>query len=81
MNALRLNKMNGEMETRGHFEPKLDNKGDIRGTTLSPKLYLKKGCRVMLTINLDVCDGLTNGSQGEVIDFVRDKHRKLSMFL
>ena len=90
MNALRLNKVNGEMETfiaivysetRGHFEPKLDNKGDIRGTTLSPKLYLKKGCRVMLTINLDVCDGLTNGSQGEVIDFVRDKHREIKYVL
>ena len=26
----------------------------------------------MLTINIDVCDGLTNGSQGEVIDFVKD---------
>ena len=68
-------------ETRSKFEPKLDNKGDIRGTALPPKLYFKKGCRVMLTYNLDVYDGLTNGSQGTVIDFVRDKKGEIKHIL
>ena len=54
-------------ETRGNFVPPLDKKKDIRGTTLQYNLKLKVGCRVMLTYNLDVCDGLTNGSQGTVV--------------
>ena len=90
INTLRLNKLNGNMEvinaivtseTRSKFEPKLDNKGDIRGTALPPKLYLKKGCRVMVTYNLDVCDGITNGSQGTVIDFVRNKKGEIKHIL
>ena len=70
MNNMRLCQVEGKevelkakvfTETRGEFKPSLDKKLDIRGTTLQYKLCLKKGCRVMLTTNLDVCDGLTNG--------------------
>ena len=32
------------------------------------ELFLKKGCRVMLMINLDFEKGLINGSRGEVVD-------------
>ena len=78
INNLRLSQLDGQVvelianvfsESRGNFKPALDNKEDIRGTTLQLKLLLKKNCRVMLTCNLDVCDGLTNGSQGQVVDF------------
>ena len=31
----------------------------------------------MLNYNLDVCDSLTNGSQGTVIDFKFDKNNKI----
>ena len=35
----------------------------------------------MLTHNIDVCDGLTNGSQGEVIDFIKEKNREIKYIL
>jgi ATP-dependent exoDNAse (exonuclease V) alpha subunit len=35
----------------------------------------------MLTYNLDVCDSLTNGSQGQVIDFKYGKHGKIKYIL
>lgn len=58
-----------QSDNGGTFRPKLDNTGNIRGTTLQYDLKLKQGCRVMLTSNLDVCDSLTNGTQGTVLDF------------
>ena len=54
---------------KGKIDPKVDKKNDIFGTPLQKNLNLKLHCRVMLTYNLDVCDSLTNGSQGEVIGF------------
>lgn len=33
------------------------------------KVKLKVGCKVMLTQNLSISEGLCNGSQGEIIDF------------
>ena len=68
-------------ETRGNFLPSLDNKGDIRGTTLPYKVRLKKGCKVMLTYNIDVTDGLTNGSQGTLVDIITNKDGKIKYFL
>ena len=65
INNQRINELDGKefelqaivfSETRGTFVPNLDNKGDIRGTTLQYNLKLKKKSRVMLTYNLDVCD-------------------------
>ena len=35
----------------------------------------------MLTYNLDVCDSLTNGSQGEVVDFKYDSNNKIKYVL
>ena len=35
----------------------------------------------MLTHNIDVCDGLTNGSQGEVIDFIKEKNGEVKHIL
>lgn len=43
----------------------------LRDHRWEPKLYLKQGMRVMLLHNLDIEGGLCNGSQGEVINFVR----------
>ena len=54
--------------TRAKFVPTLEN-GIIKGSPLVYDLRLKKGARVMLTTNLDVCDGLVNGSLGTVAGF------------
>ena len=55
-------------DTQGIFVPPLVN-GIIKGSPLVYDLRLKKGARVMLTTNLDVCDGLVNGSLGTVAGF------------
>ena len=90
MNNLKLNELEGKevtitasvySETKGDFKPSIDKKGDITNTTIKYELCMKKGCRVMLTYNLDVCDSLTNGSQGEVIDFTYNKSGKLRFVL
>ena len=90
INSSRLSQLEGKKETitalvysdtKGEFKPSLDKKGDVNGTTLNYILNIKKGCRVMLTYNLDVCDSLTNGSQGKVIDFKYGKHGKIKYIL
>ena len=46
--------------------------GTIEDTPLRKDLYLKKGSRIMLTFNVNLSDGLVNGSLGTVIDFISD---------
>ena len=49
---------------RNH-KPKIEKSGMIYNTPLQYILKLKVRARVMLTYNLDVSDGLTNGTLGE----------------
>ena len=67
-NKLHTFKATVHSAARGVFKPELVN-GIIRGTPLVYELQLKVGARVMLTTNLDVCDGLVNGSIGTVAGF------------
>jgi len=57
INNQRINELDGRefelkaivfSETRGTFVPNLDNKGDIRGTTLQYNLKLKKKSRIII---------------------------------
>ena len=89
-NSIKLNKAAGDLiqfkamvfsESRGVFKPKLNNDGSIIGTTLQYEIDLKKGCRVMLTTNLDVCDGLVNGSLGTVIGFEYSKRGQIKYIM
>ena len=57
-------------KSRGIFKPFIDRAGQVKNTPLQYELKVKKRARIMLTSNLDVCDNLSNGTLGEVIDFV-----------
>ena len=56
-------------QTQKCVKPKTDTSGAIRNTPLQKTINLKVKARVMLTFNIDTCDGLTNGAFGEVIGF------------
>ena len=44
-------------------------------------LRVKKGARVMLTTNIDVSDGLTNGAMGIITYIIRDEHNNIRVIL
>ena len=82
-NLKKLNQLRGELvvlkalvhtSNKGEFKPPLYY-GTVIGTTLQYELKLKIGCKVMLVSNLDVCDGLVNGSLGTVVAFVYNKKK------
>ena len=57
------------------FMPKIDKKKKTVSTTpYLQTLKLKMGCRVMLTVNIDVKDCLCNGSIGTLMGVIKDKH-------
>ena len=87
-NDRRINDLPGELivitadvqsKTRGIFKPKLGNAGQIKNSPLQYILRLKKHARVMLTMNLDVCDNLSNGALGEIIGFKRNSLNEIDI--
>ena len=84
-NEFKLNEMNDTLEvlaainvlsTKKTFEPYVDPKdGKVRNTPLQNILYLKKGAKIILIHNIDVCDGLNNGAKGVVMDFIRTEEK------
>jgi len=51
----------------------LNTKRKIKHIQAPEKLSLTKDCQVMLLYNLDILNGLVNGSRGIVVDFINDK--------
>ena len=65
-----------------NFKQKIDKKKlTIGPTPYLETLYLKVGSRVMLTINLDVKDGLCNGSIGTLMAAVKDENGAVGVLL
>ena len=90
VNDKRLNDLSGRVQTitahvssrlRGQFKPRIDNAGQVKNTPLQYELNIKKYSRIMLTMNLDVCDGLSNGAIGEVVDYVLDSIGEVTLIL
>ena len=63
------------------YYPKIDDYGFVHETPFMDKLMLKIGARVMITYNVDTTDGLTNGTTGEVVGFVRERGRVIQVLL
>ena len=56
-----------------NFKPKIDDHGFVGETPILDELKLKIGAKVMLRLNEDTKDGLTNGAIGQVVGFQRIK--------
>ena len=71
-----LNKMPGELftikarnmhRTIRNWKPQTDNAGCVQNTPFQSVLKLKKGAEVILTLNVNTVDGLTNGARGVLL--------------
>jgi hypothetical protein len=57
-----------------NYNPPVDSQtGQIGTSPFLKHLKLKVGCQVMLTYNINTIDGLTNGTTGKVLAFVRNQ--------
>ena len=72
-----LNEMPGELyeiharnmhRTMKNWKPKTDNAGCVKNTPFQSVLKLKKGAEVILTLNINTVDGLTNGARGTLLN-------------
>ena len=64
---LYVSKAKVQHRTLKNFKPRVNNAGQIQNTNLQQTLQFKIGSKVMLTYNLKVADGLTNGAIGIVM--------------
>ena len=71
-----LNTMPGELfevrarnmhRTIKNWKPQTDNAGCVKNTPFQSLLKLKKGAEVILTLNVNTVDGLTNGARGVLL--------------
>ena len=71
-----LNDMPGELftikarnmhRTIKNWKPQTDNAGCVKNTPFQSILKLKKGAEVILTLNVNTVDGLTNGARGVLL--------------
>ena len=59
-----------------HLTKETNTIGNLRSI-----LRVKKGARVMLTTNIDVSDGLTNGAMGIITYIILDEHNNIRVIL
>ena len=61
-----------------NYSPPISKNGFVHSTPFLDKLRLKVGARIMLTLNIDVNDSLTNSAMGEVLGYRRDGNGKVT---
>ena len=54
-----------------NFRPNITSEGLVNETPFLDKLHIKVGAKVIITYNIDTSDGLTNGTTGTVVGFIR----------
>ena len=59
-------------KTIKNFHPPIGKAGEVNKTPFQKLLKVKIGAKVILTYNVDICDGLTNGARGELLGIIRD---------
>ena len=81
-NNIHLDSIQGTLYTSiTHDVSKDDSIINISNITLPKTVNVKVGARVMLTCNIDVSDGLTNGAMGTVTGIVQKKNNTLHAIL
>ena len=90
-NEYMLGRLAGDTETCIAIDSQKDTAANMAGIHISDKprdtgnlrhtLRIKNGAKVMLTTNVDVSDGLTNGTMGTVVHVVRDNTGSPSVIL
>ena len=68
-----------------NFKPHVNSKGNIgtekNETPFRQTLKMKIKARIMLTYNIDVSDGLTNGTRGKIVAFENNSNGNLEMII
>ena len=89
-NKHQLNKMSGELieieainihPLYKDFKPPISKKGTVKDTPFLQTLHLKVGAKIMVTLNIDTLDGITNGARGTVRAAIKDGSNKVSKLI
>ena len=64
-----------------NYDPEPGNKGQVMPTNFMKTLLLKIEARIQLIHNINVGDGLTNGTRGTVKAFIKTKDGKVETIL
>jgi hypothetical protein len=62
-----------------NYRPKVHEYGTVDSTPFYMKLCLKIGAEVMLTYNVCIADGLTNGLLGKILDIIEERDENQEM--
>ena len=90
-NSINLNNLNGELYSKKAFDVAKDKNTNLANISFptNPKktdnlvelFNVKVGAQVMITTNIDVGDGLTNGAMGTVSTVILNRNKRIHAIL